>query len=290
MSNRTTAVPYLSSAAQHAWRHLVEAPRPGARIAIVVAHPDDEVIGIGAQLHRWATNAICVYATDGSPADERDARAAGFTGGAAYAAARAAEARAALAIAGIPPGQIRHLRFRDQQLIDDVDALALALDGLLTGERPDFVLTHAFEGGHPDHDTLSLAVGRAVTAAQRHGADIAPVIEFAGYFEGADGSLVTNRFASASGSERQLRMSSPDRRRKEAMLACFATQQHVLQRFGSAEEWLRLAPRYDFRRQPNGGRAWYDRLGWAMTSAEWTGRAISFLDRVPLPSVSNAAC
>jgi N-acetylglucosamine malate deacetylase 2 len=66
-------------------------------VMIVVAHPDDETIGMGAQLCRFK-NALLVQLTDGAPRDGRDATAHGFTTIAEYACARRAELDAALAI------------------------------------------------------------------------------------------------------------------------------------------------------------------------------------------------
>ena len=54
---------------------------------IVVAHPDDETIGLGAQLGRFE-DALLVHLTDGAPRDGEDARNYGFASVADYAAAR----------------------------------------------------------------------------------------------------------------------------------------------------------------------------------------------------------
>src|SRR3954454_5236901 len=70
-----------------------------APVAMVVAHPDDEVIGAGAQLARF-TNLALVHVTDGAPADVRDATRAGFASAQDYAAARREELEKALAVAG----------------------------------------------------------------------------------------------------------------------------------------------------------------------------------------------
>src|SRR5947199_10702203 len=70
------------------------------KVAIVVAHPDDETIGIGAQLPRLP-NGLVVVVTDGAPRDGADAQAHGFSGWQDYAAARENELEAALAEAGI---------------------------------------------------------------------------------------------------------------------------------------------------------------------------------------------
>ena len=62
---------------------------------IVVAHPDDETIGMGAQLCRF-DDALLVQVTDGAPRDGHDAAAHGFATLADYAAARRARAGGAL--------------------------------------------------------------------------------------------------------------------------------------------------------------------------------------------------
>jgi hypothetical protein len=61
------------------------------------------------------------------------------------------------------------------------------------------------------------------------------------------------------------------------MLDCFETQRDVLARFDVAEEWLRVAPHYDYRQPPNDGRVWYDRFGWAVSSGAWIDNAERFL-------------
>jgi len=76
---------------------LVERKKIESKVMIVVAHPDDETIGMGAQLCRFH-DALLVQVTDGAPRDGRDAAAHGYATIPDYAAARHVELAAALEI------------------------------------------------------------------------------------------------------------------------------------------------------------------------------------------------
>src|SRR5690242_9330196 len=66
-----------------------------APVAVVVAHPDDETLGLGARLARLRDFKL-IHLTDGAPRDMRDARREGFSDRDEYAAARARELDRAL--------------------------------------------------------------------------------------------------------------------------------------------------------------------------------------------------
>ena len=69
-------------------------------ILVLVAHPDDEVIGFGALMQRMK-QAVVVFATDGAPRDQYFWQPHGSRH--AYAEIRRQEAQQALAIAGARP-------------------------------------------------------------------------------------------------------------------------------------------------------------------------------------------
>jgi LmbE family N-acetylglucosaminyl deacetylase len=77
----------IASAAAAILESLVERKTIESKVMIVVAHPDDETIGMGAQLCRFS-DALLVHVTDGAPRDGRDANAHGYSSTAEYPAAR----------------------------------------------------------------------------------------------------------------------------------------------------------------------------------------------------------
>src|SRR5579864_495191 len=135
-----------------------------SRALILVAHPDDESIGCGILLQRMREPTV-VFATDGAPRAQEFWK--GHESRQAYAESRKREALQALELAGVEQaeflGDYGPEIFVDQELFQH---LSEALDVLMRlGQiaRPRVLLTHAYEGGHPDHDCCSFlahALGR----------------------------------------------------------------------------------------------------------------------------------
>jgi LmbE family N-acetylglucosaminyl deacetylase len=246
------------------WRDALDSSTP---LAIVVAHPDDEVIGVGGQLARWTAHrpVTVVSVTDGAPLDDRDSTRAGFTTRAEYAAARRRELQDALACCPKPP-RVVHLEATDQRVTHDLESILRCVRDCLESLRPAVVVTHAYEGGHPDHDALALAV----SVIAHRSANPFLHVEFAEYSENAVGRLRTNDFPfDHPGRSIRVSLTDAERRLKATSLRCFRTQQETLRSFGCDKEALRPAPAYDFGSLPNNGRVWYDRFQWGLTSAEW---------------------
>ncbi len=133
---------------------------PGDRIVAVVAHADDETIGLGAQLPRMPGIRI-VHVTDGAPRNLVDARRKGFATAEEYAAARRRELEAAAALAGVPRIRLISLGVADQDAAFNLVPLARRIAELIEREGFEVVLTHAYEGGHPDHDATAFAANAA---------------------------------------------------------------------------------------------------------------------------------
>ncbi len=238
-------------------------------VALVAAHPDDETIGAGASLHLFS-NLLLIHVTDGAPGDMNDARRAGFGTRAAYAAARRAELADALCQGQAHP-RIVALDLPDQGASAEMSPLASRLAALFAAHAVQAVITHPYEGGHPDHDATALGVRRAV-----RGTAIA-VLEMAGYHAGEGGSLRTGQFLPGGDEAVEILLSPAEQDRKRAMLACFPTQRATLAAFGTQREAFRVAPEYDFTRPPHPGTLHYERYDWGMTGAAWRNLATAAL-------------
>lgn len=229
-------------------------------VALVAAHPDDETIGAGASMP-LLRRLLLVHVTDGAPANLRDARAAGFDTAAAYAAQRSAELSRALQAGGVRCERVG-LNFPDQQATAHLPGIVAKLSALFAHHGIQVVLTHPYEGGHPDHDA-------AACAAQRTGL---PRIEMTSYHRRADG-LVSGCFLPNGGGSVRVALTPAEQARKRAMLDCFTSQRATLAPFGAAHEAFRPAPVYDFRAPPHPGRLHYEAHDWGMTGPSWRALA-----------------
>lgn len=249
------------------------------RTAVVVAHPDDETIGCASLLPRISDLTI-VHVTDGAPRNGGDAELRGFGSPEAYADARRHELEAAMSLAGVAAERLVSLGWPDQAASLHMAEIATDLARRLSGTE--IVLTHAYEGGHPDHDAATLCVHAACRLIERFQAP--PVIvEFPLYRASAGDwqiqSFSLDRLADAG---LLLELSGHERLRKQAMLTAYQTQHEVLRRFPSDSERFRLAPNYDFANLPNNGDLLYEQQQWGMTGARWLHLAGSALAELGL--------
>jgi LmbE family N-acetylglucosaminyl deacetylase len=141
------------------------------RLMAVLAHPDDESLGCGGTLAKYASEGVDVSlltATRGDGGRHRghpqgDPR---HPGSIALASIRETELRAAASILGVR--DVSLLDYRDQHLdrADPREAIA-QIAGHLRRVRPEVVVTFAPDGayGHPDHVAISQFTGAAIVAA-----------------------------------------------------------------------------------------------------------------------------
>ena len=253
----------------------------GTRALLVAAHPDDETIGAGVLLRR-RNNCRVVHVTDGSPLNPGDAIAAGCPDREAYAAARREEAVKAMATAGIPANAITSLQFTDQRVAFHLEELTRVIAGIIDQTTPEIVLTHAYEGGHPDHDSVAFACHMAYR--MRSPEKAFTLCEFTGYHMG-NGAMEVARFLDG-GAEGQCtyRLSPEEQDFKIRMIEKFTTQARTLQPFLHPEvEIFRTAPRYDFTSAPHAGKLWYENFNWGMDGVTWREMASQTLKEFSHP-------
>jgi N-acetylglucosamine malate deacetylase 2 len=238
------------------WLANVEAELVDAsRVAVVVAHPDDETIGCGALLTRLR-NVNIVVVTDGAPKEAANARRAGFAAAGDYARGRALELRSALDIAGVPEQRVFAMGVEDGGVWRAQVSITQRLAAFLAEHGVDTVLTHAFEGGHSDHDGVAYCVRLAASLLFRR----APMVfEMPYYHQGADGLT----FQTYCDGEEEIvaRLTRAQVARKRAMFDAFPSQKHILERLDPSIERFRIAKPCGFRSPPNRGVLRYaDRL------------------------------
>ena len=256
--------------------------RTGAvRPLIFAAHPDDETLGAAAVMMRYPETRV-VYLTDGAPRDPqlRSPDAGGSRSD--YAKLRSLEAMAAIQIADLGRDRVHWLGAVDQEAIHEAIPEAHHLLQLIREISPDVLITHPYEGGHPDHDAAALIARLASDLLSRSGSAAPDLLEMTSY-HARDGRLITGEFLPLSTQlPLKIELRSAEVNRKKLMIGCYQSQWRVLQNFGVDTEMLRLAPLYDFCQPPHAGKLWYECLGWPMTGTEWRSLAAGAINDLEL--------
>jgi len=240
---------------------------------VVVAHPDDEVIGCGILMQRMEEVRVA-FATDGAPLDRKfwpkyDSREQ-------YASVRKLEACDALAYAEID--QLQYLTTAegstvpDQELFRNLDAAADSLLSIVKRVSPKILLTLAYEGGHPDHDCCNFLVHHISSQSG------VPAWEMPLYHL-APGGFTRQQFLDKDNTELMLDPSFNENKTKQLMMAAYSSQADFLMTFSSHRERFRplAADRYDYFHPPHAGQLNYESWGWPITGADLCSAFAQFL-------------
>lgn len=249
---------------------LVDPHRPimdARNVAVVVAHPDDETIGCGGQLLRWRGVTVVVV-TDGAPQTISANIIQDFGSSEKYAAARNNELRDALSVAGVSVSNVERFWLGDQQVVFRLAELSLRLADFFYDRGIQIAITHAYEGGHPDHDATAFAVHSAHKLMKGRGQAVS-ILEMPFYRSGDGAWLLQSFRQSPEQNELVLQLTQNQQAQKGQMLAAHASQREMLAHFSPKVEYFRVAPNYDFARPPNGGEVFYERHDWGVTAPSW---------------------
>ena len=238
-------------------------------VVIVAAHPDDETIGAGGILPRLR-HPVVVTVTDGAPRNSGDSERAGCASREDYARLRQEELLGALGLAGVPADQTRALNIVDQEASLEMAYLTLRLVDVLRELRPGAVLTHAYEGGHPDHDATAFAVHAACARVPSP----PDVFEFTSYHAQVGHApshpkMEVGKFLPDSDHGEPILLPPDARDLKSRMFSCYASQTHMLRNFPLDVERYREAPAYDFTSAPHTGKLYYENFDWGVTGERW---------------------
>lgn len=217
------------------------------RILIAVAHADDETLGCFTLLTSGKHEISILHATNSCPLDLKYAIRSGYQTREAYEKGRREEMQAALEAGGLQRSQWRWLDIADQEAPNQIAAIRNAV----LEYEVDRIYTHAYEGGHPDHDAVAFALR-----------GLPNVWEFPLYHAwGA--AWVPQRFVHGEPLE-LTKLTRKQQEHKRRMLNCFSSQQRVIGSFPLDEEPARPQPEYDFSKPPHEGQIYYERrkLGW----------------------------
>ncbi len=244
----------------------VEIARKGS-VAVVVAHPDDESIGFGALISRFP-KCLMIHVTDGAPRNPHYWRNLGFTSKEQYAATRTRELDQALRIVG-HTGPRSCLGVEDLRAVHEFVPIVRRLTQLFTAHRVETVYTHAFEGGHPDHDATAFAVHAAARLSKR--AHPIKIVEAPFYCPGGDGQLIWQHLFPVWGcGEVVAVLHGREEEIKRRMYAAHQSQAEVLKYASLNVERFRHAPAYDFGKPPNKGLLSNIYLEAGISAERWT--------------------
>jgi LmbE family N-acetylglucosaminyl deacetylase len=246
------------------------------RCSVIVAHPADEVVGAGCLISKLVDVTV-LHVTDGVPRDMQDAKAAGFDARVDYARALREECLAALAIANVPEDRVIDLAIPDHQASACLADLTKRITTFVQQSAADIVVTHAYEGGHPDHDATAFATHAALRLLKQNGFKPPVLFEMALHPSEDFKARVPDFLPGAERETTTLLLDDRARELKQRMFACLETQRESLDASPIGLERFRQPIAYDFSAPPQHGKLHYEKFDWAPTSDEWQSLASAAL-------------
>jgi LmbE family N-acetylglucosaminyl deacetylase len=206
-----------------------------------------------------------LFCTDGAPMDPYFWSRYGSRE--AYSVLRQGEARLALSHVGV--SNVEFLKtvsssepITDQQLFKRLPEAVEAVSQVVSRVRPQALLTLAYEGTHPDHDSCNF-----ITAIITHEHSV-PAWEMSVYRLFHNDDRKFQAFLPQPQAVISLYPTAAEVVRKRQALVAYVSQGHFLLRFDSAAESFRPMPEYDYAQPPHEGVLGYEAWQWPMTGKE----------------------
>ena len=235
---------------------------------VIVAHPDDEALGCASLLQQME-QAIVVFCTDGAPRDNYFWRE--YCVREEYAGVRRREALAALDHAGV--AFVEFLPIADQELHLNLRTAFDQLSDAIERYRPDALLTLAYEGGHPDHDSCSFL---GAELGQRFEL---PVFEMPLYHR-AGGEITFQAFIAPTTGEMEQVSDGQMLENKRRVIQEYVSQKLTTEDFELSREIFRKQAKYDYSRPAHPGKLNYEAWGWKVKGAEVCANLIAFNEAI----------
>ncbi len=226
------------------------------RIALVVAHPDDDIIAAAGHLARFRRLTL-IHVTVGAP---------GANSSSDVGRVRKAELVASLRAAAAQPERQLLYDLPDGAVVEHLPELVRRLTDDLA--EIDVVLTHPFEGGHIDHDACAFAVSQACDALAKRGGAAPDRAEFSGYHNRRGKVRAGEFWHDPLCPAVRIDLAPDAAARRIAAFACHRSQEGNLRYFYLTKESFRLAPDYNFMEPPPPKATLYDAASGARLAAQ----------------------
>lgn len=251
-----------------------------SRCVVIVAHSFDELIGAGGLISRLRDVTVLHITNHARAHEDRESTP------------EAAQSKdevcvSALALANVPSERVIEFGITDIREPRALADLGKRLSAFLQRFKPDVVLTHPYEGGHPDHDATAFATHAALRLMQGHGFEAPALFEIA-LHPSKDGERRELDFLPGQWHETTTFLLDEETRKlKRRMFERVESQERNLRGTTLGRERFRRSPNYDFSIAPNEGRPAYEDFYRGMTGREWQSVAQQALDELFGPDNSQ---
>ncbi len=240
------------------------------RCAVIVAHPCDELFGAGGLMARLRDVRILHVTTGGSNLKDALASSPGKQPAEKLPINECAQA---LSLLNIPRDHIIEFGLSNTAKAQLLVNLTRKIAAFLQRYATDILLTHPYEGGHPDHDATAFATHAAMRLLKRNGFNPPTLFEMA-VRPSRDGSTRVLDFLPGSWREATTWvLDEKAKSLKKRMLDCLSVDKDALKTTSLKAERFRRPPEYDFSRPSLAGKAHYENFMSEITGDEWASLA-----------------